>query len=587
MFKRLILLFSFFLIQLFAVSKLHALQIKDSLANLTLEELISRADKYDNNAYLTYAEKKKWSPAEELSLYQVHANRLINEGNLDASLSYFKKLDSVGKLHHDPFSQFVAKLSIGEIHYRKKDYAESKIAFEAAQPFIKEFPEGVDRILSASEYSFFYYLNGKFEIYIKELEENNVKLDNLLKSSKLEATERNYILLSKATVDVFLARGYLMNEAFDKAESALADARRILDEHFPDKGFLTDIQQELVQGELYFFKKDFKTAIPYFQKIVNLEDANFKEFQYMAKVFLAISYYQLKDYDQSLKFAEDAVRQKIQVADYIDFEMEALRYAYLSSKELGDMDKAQQYSDIFLEQDEALNDTKRSNFVNSIINNLEVGKLKDDLQEKTKVNSNLRYVLLGLALLIILLTVYVIYQRRTHRENKKRIEEYMKKLEQEKTEPRKEILLEDKPAKSTKSTESSEPADSSEPAEPMEPDERSIRLLEKLRLFEEGELFTDPKMSLSYLASHLETNTITLSKLINTYKEMNFNDYINGLRIRYIIEKIKNEPKFEQYKISYLAEVSGFSSHSIFSKAFKKSTGFTPSQFLDYLKEDR
>ena len=93
-------------------------------------------------------------------------------------------------------------------------------------------------------------------------------------------------------------------------------------------------------------------------------------------------------------------------------------------------------------------------------------------------------------------------------------------------------------------------------------------------------------MSLAFLASYLGTNTITLSKVINTHKQMNFNDYINGLRIRYIIERIKNEPQFEQYKIAYLAEVSGFSSHSIFSKAFKKSTGVTPSQFLGYLKEE-
>jgi AraC-like DNA-binding protein len=123
-------------------------------------------------------------------------------------------------------------------------------------------------------------------------------------------------------------------------------------------------------------------------------------------------------------------------------------------------------------------------------------------------------------------------------------------------------------------------------AQTQELDEKTVRILDKLEEFEEGDLFVDSKMSLAYLASYLGTNTITLSKIINTYKEMNFNDYINGLRIRYIIEKIKNEPKFEQYKISYLAEVSGFSSHSIFSKAFKKSTGVTPSQFLDYLKDE-
>src|SRR5690606_38192626 len=111
-------------------------------------------------------------------------------------------------------------------------------------------------------------------------------------------------------------------------------------------------------------------------------------------------------------------------------------------------------------------------------------------------------------------------------------------------------------------------------------DEKTSRILDKLTEFEQSDLFVDSRMSLSYLASYLGTNTITLSKIINTFKEMNFNDYINGLRIRYIIDRIKNEPQFEQYKISYLAEVSGFSSHSIFSKAFKKSTGVTPSQFL-------
>ncbi|RYF19687.1 MAG: AraC family transcriptional regulator [Flavobacteriales bacterium] len=78
-----------------------------------------------------------------------------------------------------------------------------------------------------------------------------------------------------------------------------------------------------------------------------------------------------------------------------------------------------------------------------------------------------------------------------------------------------------------------------------------------------------------------------LSSIINQYKNQNFNDYINGLRIDYIIDKLQNDHKYLNYKISYLAEECGFSSHSLFSSAFKKKLKMSPSSFIEFLKNEQ
>jgi len=46
------------------------------------------------------------------------------------------------------------------------------------------------------------------------------------------------------------------------------------------------------------------------------------------------------------------------------------------------------------------------------------------------------------------------------------------------------------------------------------------------------------------------------------------------------------EPKHREYKISYLAELCGFSSREVFTTIFKKETGISPSYFIDHLKND-
>jgi AraC-like DNA-binding protein len=67
---------------------------------------------------------------------------------------------------------------------------------------------------------------------------------------------------------------------------------------------------------------------------------------------------------------------------------------------------------------------------------------------------------------------------------------------------------------------------------------------------------------------------------------MNFNTYINKLRINYIVEKLKTDPNYIKYRISYLAENCGFTSHTAFATVFKNITGLTPVKFIEFLNNE-
>ncbi|WP_167024408.1 AraC family transcriptional regulator [Chryseobacterium sp. Tr-659] len=113
--------------------------------------------------------------------------------------------------------------------------------------------------------------------------------------------------------------------------------------------------------------------------------------------------------------------------------------------------------------------------------------------------------------------------------------------------------------------------------------ETESKLLELLEEFEKGNLYNNKGMSLSFLAGELNTNTKYLSYVINQHKSADFKTYINRLRINYIVDKLINDEKYRQYKISILADECGFSSHSKFAAVFKAVTDYSPSAYIKYI----
>lgn len=116
------------------------------------------------------------------------------------------------------------------------------------------------------------------------------------------------------------------------------------------------------------------------------------------------------------------------------------------------------------------------------------------------------------------------------------------------------------------------------------PEKTENLILANLETFEKSKDVRDPSLSLSVLAKRMNTNSKYLSEVINKHKGKNFNNYLNELRVNYIVEKLIQNPEYLQYKTSYLAEEAGFASRTTFTTIFKNVTGKSPSQFIDELK---
>lgn len=193
---------------------------------------------------------------------------------------------------------------------------------------------------------------------------------------------------------------------------------------------------------------------------------------------------------------------------------------------------------------------------------------------QTKINYLISFSILAL-LLIVVLVIRLIYTRKRERI---KYEELIKNINSDlplnihsqnetNIENKKELFEEQKKG-------------------PIMSKETEERILDDLAKLETELFFTQKDISISLVAIKLNTNIRYLSYVINANRGKSFNNYINELRIRYIIKKIQTNPQYLDYKLSYLAEEAGFSSHSKFASIFKVFTGLSPSTFINHIRKE-
>ena len=104
--------------------------------------------------------------------------------------------------------------------------------------------------------------------------------------------------------------------------------------------------------------------------------------------------------------------------------------------------------------------------------------------------------------------------------------------------------------------------------------------------FENNKDFIHSNLTLGKLAQDLDTNRDYLSKFINEEKGKNFSQYLNELRVNYIILELKNDKKLRKYTIGAIAREAGFSNSESFSNAFRRTTGTLPSIYIKLLEKE-
>jgi len=104
--------------------------------------------------------------------------------------------------------------------------------------------------------------------------------------------------------------------------------------------------------------------------------------------------------------------------------------------------------------------------------------------------------------------------------------------------------------------------------------------LEDVREFVAQEsFFCSHNPSLKKLGEALGTHPNTISRLINQGTDGNFNDFVNGYRIRLAIERLGSDT-YQNWTIEGIGQSVGFRSKSSFYQAFKKLTGMSPAAYL-------
>lgn len=107
----------------------------------------------------------------------------------------------------------------------------------------------------------------------------------------------------------------------------------------------------------------------------------------------------------------------------------------------------------------------------------------------------------------------------------------------------------------------------------------NAKLFEEIFLWiKESKIYLDPELELNYIAKQFDISSGYLSQLISAHSSLNFNEYINSLRIEEA-KKMLMMKEYEKYTILAIGLESGFNSKSNFYNAFKKHTGKTPKEF--------
>ncbi len=371
--------------------------------------------------------------------------------------------------------------------------------------------------------------NSKDHLFIESVFRNNMSIAYI----KLGQTDKAYENLLQSLEKYPLAQTYknLSDIALDKNKDFE------LSNYYLTNG-LSLIQDTLYKGKVYMHE-DYLSKL----HLSNITEG------------YAYHYYIKKDYQTSLlkyqevlSIAESLKRVRLRVKI-----LKKIGYLY---KELGDSEKSTSYLSRYI----SLNDSLRVIMNNSL--SIPIQNFIEETEGETQASDirSDRYVII----FIIFIAALVLYATLFYVKRKRRLggAENLEKS-------------------NASSSNAQVSINSSLPLKMKE------ELMLKLQEFEVSNAFLEKDMSFSKLVAYLNSNEKYLRQILKKYKNTDYNNYINALRINYIVEKLNTDPEYLNYKISYLAAESGFSSHSKFSASFRQQVGLSPSRYIERIKEEK
>lgn len=478
--------------------------------------------------------------------------KLMFRAELNEAKLYGDSLVNVAKETNDNLNIAISYQTISTYYYSQKDYRASLNACLTAE----------NHILKTDDLYTLYKIRnsiGRIKYHIGEIQE---ALDIYLEAEKYYSTQTGINnLYGQLNSIFFISKCYMEMNQWDLSNQYTLKGINLLKAEKPELFWQSYFS--FLQGISAYEKKDFKVAkeklkfaIPTFEK--EIDDLNLGTiYLYLGKI----------EWDQN--HHDKAIPYFLKVNDLFEEKNQinkTLREAYTYLIEYYEKDKnlEQQlkFTNQLIKVDNYLNGEYRI-LSNRLRTDFDLRALLDakknlEKQIENQANQNWIWILGSIAIIGLFCGGYFVWSNRKQQKNTVSNEAIL-------NEPIQEIV----PEATT--------------PESININENIIEdLLAKLTKFEKQKQYLKTTISQKGLAEEWETNTSYLSKVINTYKEKNFKQYINDLRIDYAIEALKTNANLRSYKIDALADQFGFSNARSFTDAFMARTGI---KLTTYIKQ--
>ncbi|WP_312393702.1 helix-turn-helix domain-containing protein [Chryseobacterium sp.] len=308
--------------------------------------------------------------------------------------------------------------------------------------------------------------------------------------------------------------------------------------------------------------------------LLEAKNTNYSYLEALAYENLARYYFSKEDYQTSIVYLEKGLSE-IENLPFNNLKSriyESLSKCYFA---LHDDEKHHFYNKLYVDSRTKI-DASTKEGIRYIVKLVETYQNKNLEFQRQNESKKFWFLFFIILLIVIGLTIWFLIIKNRNKDLKKQFDFFEKQKKWEKSHA--EILIKKESDVIEKTTDK----DSNKISK-----EKEEEILQKLEEFEQSDRFLNKNMSLSTLSAQMEVNTKYLSEVINNHKGKNFNGYINELRINHIAHLLKSNPSYLNYKVSYLAEISGFSSHSAFTTVFKSVTGMSPNVYIQEISKNR
>ncbi|SHH92974.1 AraC-type DNA-binding protein [Flavobacterium sp. CF108] len=334
--------------------------------------------------------------------------------------------------------------------------------------------------------------------------------------------------LNNNEMDIYFIHSEGINQYFKgNYQTSIEKITSVINPLKESKDFANESVGYFYIGKSYWKLDKFQKALPYFKKVDKIfGDKKYIRPDLIENYQLLIDYYKSKkDLNEQLHY----IKRMLKADSILDN-----RYQYLTGRIYNDYDSQK-----------ILKEMKNIEY------SLELRKYND-----------LIFTLIVTGLLLAFLFIFYRYKR-----NKSKYKQNFIELMEKKAETK---------------TDNKTPTNS---IEDISQDTISSLLL-KLEKFEKEKKFLEKNVTLAKLAVSFNTNINYLYKIVYHFRGKKFTDYVNDLKIDYIINLMKQDKMFQNYTNKALAEEVGFSTIQRFTNAFYARTGITTSYFIKEIKKN-